>query len=109
MRRHRPRRRNGRGGRPGAPPFRYAFRPPTDVPDDTARRMCFSKRAYGDPVTATRVAAAATAERGTPLRVYACPCCGAFHLTKAPAPAGAWPEGTRVTLAVAVPAQNPEG
>lgn len=45
---------------------------------------CLGKRAYRTDGYARRVADQCFQQRGTVLRVYPCPNCGAFHLTKKP-------------------------
>ena len=44
--------------------------------------MCSRKKAYPSQVDAERVAARCFRERGARLRVYACPACCRYHLTK---------------------------
>lgn len=47
-------------------------------------RMCFSKKRYSTEAYANRVAREAKAVRGVDLRVYKCPHCLWWHLTKKP-------------------------
>jgi hypothetical protein len=51
---------------------------------ETLKDMCTTKRAYYSAKLAKRVAFEARQKRGTELRVYACPACGQWHITKAP-------------------------
>lgn len=44
-------------------------------------RQCSSKKRYGDPALAAKVAGRCYEERGHRLRVYPCTICGGFHLT----------------------------
>jgi len=46
------------------------------------KRMCTSKKRYRDHNEAISSGQTATARRGTTLRVYECPWCDGFHLTK---------------------------
>jgi hypothetical protein len=48
----------------------------------TIDKMCAAKTRYSNPEKAGRAAQKAKAERGAQLRVYPCPLCGGYHLTK---------------------------
>lgn len=65
------------------------FRPPRPVPDEamseTIFQMCFKKKRYRS-VEAAGQAAEAAHQKGSEdnLRIYICPACDGFHLTKNP-------------------------
>lgn len=57
------------------------------APRDPGRRYsvvrgCKSKRRYSTEQLADKVAARATSQRGLALRVYCCPLCQGWHITK---------------------------
>jgi hypothetical protein len=65
---------------------KYAHLAPPKPEDPGARYSvvhgCKSKRRYTTEAFAQRVAMRATRQRGTPLRVYPCPLCKGWHITK---------------------------
>lgn len=48
----------------------------------SAPDKCGTKHRYRDELDAIGAAIRCSAKRGTPLRVYRCPDCGDWHLTK---------------------------
>lgn len=50
--------------------------------DEQRKAMCFSKRGYPTEKDARRAKLKREAKGAPSLRVYACPICGQFHITK---------------------------